>query len=189
MSGLKKGLKVSLPGIVAGSFLGRKRTRHAAHTSLAHSTPRMLCVNTHTIPRAQAGPNALPDRLFPTDVGGSLRTLGTTLHHKVSGRETNNWIFQVLFPLFQSRSISSQNVVFGFWVTEFLSSVLGCLHFPKGFRFWIFNWLLYTGCPTHFFVVTVQFLPVSTFNTFEDCLAECMPISINQSSPHLSCAM
>ena len=63
----------------------------------------------------------------------------------------------MLFPQFQSRFISSQNVVFAFWVTEFLSSVLCCLHFPKGFRFLVFIWLLNTGCPAHFFVVLAQF--------------------------------
>ena len=50
----------------APSESGRRRARHAARTSLAHSTPWILCVSTHY-------PSDPPRSASPTDFGGSLR--------------------------------------------------------------------------------------------------------------------
>ena len=110
-----------------------------------------------------------PRSASPTDFGGSLRR----------PLEIDR-VFEVLFPQFQSRVTSSQNVVFVLWATKILSTISCRLHPPKCSRFLTSVWLPYSRCPTQFFVVLVQFLPVSTFNTFLDRLAECMPISINQ---------
>ena len=71
-----------------------------------------------------------------------------------------------------------------------LSPVIGRLHFPKGSRFLTFIWLPYSRCPAHFFVVLVQFFPVSAFNTF--CRSPgkkaCQTAS-TKGGPHLSSAM
>ena len=109
MSAAKKGLEVLLRGIVAGSFsTGRKKSSHAARTSVAHSTPRMLCV-THTIPRVQAGPNALANRLLPQTLEEAcashwrpLLTPGLgpriTLFNTLQGMsQRRNRVFEVLF--------------------------------------------------------------------------------------------
>ena len=85
--------------------------------------------------------------------------------------------------------LSRMFVVFAFWTIKILSPVLGCLHFPKGFRFLHFIWLLDTGRLAHFFVVLAQILPVFPFSTFVDRLAKGMPISVYQWRFHPSCAM
>ena len=55
-----------------------ERGCHAARTSLAHSTPRMLCVNTR-YPTGQSRAKRLPRSASLIDVAGSLRkTLETT---------------------------------------------------------------------------------------------------------------
>ena len=85
-------------------------------------------------------------------------------------------------------SFSSQDVVFAIWIIEILSTVLGCFHFQKGFRFLGFMWLLSPRCPAHFFVAIAEFLPVFSFNTFVDRLASGVPISVYQGrAPPLLC--
>ena len=69
MSALKKGLKFShypAPS-PAPSESGRKRARHAAH-----STPWMLCVNTH-YPSDPSWAKRPPRSASPTHFEGSLR--------------------------------------------------------------------------------------------------------------------
>ena len=92
----------------------------------------MGTTQTHALHRIQIRPNDLPDRLLP-QVGESLclhhceasfHQLGPSLSHRPSAVrfcnalrgfvQCRNWVFEVLFPQFQSRSISSQNVVFAF---------------------------------------------------------------------------
>ena len=73
MSAVKKGLKVSLPSAPSpASESGTKRACHAVRTSLAHSTPRMLCVNTH-YPTGPGGAKCPPRSASPTVFAGSLR--------------------------------------------------------------------------------------------------------------------
>ena len=48
----------------------RKRARHAAHTSLAHSTPWMLCLNTHN-PSDPSWAKRPPRSVSATNFGGS----------------------------------------------------------------------------------------------------------------------
>ena len=72
------------------------------------------------------------------------------LHALQSFVQCHNWVFEVLFPQFQPRLISSQNVVFSLWVIKILSSISCRLHLPKCPRFLTFTWLLNTCCPYSF---------------------------------------
>ena len=59
---------------------------------------------------------------------------------------------------------SSMDIVFTREVAVFFSCILGCLHFPEGFCFLGFMWLLYSHSPTHFFVRKVHFFPIFSFD-------------------------
>ena len=99
------------------------------------------------------------------------QALARILHALQSCVRCHHHIFQMLFPQFQSCFISSQNAVFAFWVMKILSPVSFRLHLPKGLRCLTSIWLPYSRCPTHLFVVLVQFSPIAAFNTFVDRLA------------------
>ena len=130
----------------APSESGNKRARHAARTSLV-PTPRMLCVKTH-YPSDPSRAKRTSRSVAPTDFGGSLRQpLEIALSTRFSGRQTLQHEFSTHFNALSSATIGSLRV-------------RGCLHFPKGFRFLVFIWLLDTSRLTHFFVVLVQFLTV-----------------------------
>ena len=127
----------------------------------------------------------MPEPSRPQAIGDHFhnrvnQALAPILHALQSVVQCHHHIFQMLFPQFQSRFISSQNAVFAFWVMKILSPVSCRLHFPKGLRCLTFIWLPYSRCPTHFFVVLVQFSPIAALNTFVDCLAKGLPISVNQ---------
>ena len=64
--------------------------RHAARTSLAHSTPRMLCVNTH-YPTGPSWAKRPPRSASPTDVGRSLRKPLETTHTTRSRADNQAW--------------------------------------------------------------------------------------------------
>ena len=102
------------------------------------------------------------------------------LHALQSFVQCHDRDFEVFFPQFQSRFISSQNVVFALWVITILSTFCCRLHFPRGFRFLAFIWLLNFRCSTHFFFIIVQLLPFAAFNSFVNRLAKGMSISVYQ---------
>ena len=89
------------------SASGRRRARHAARTSLAHSTPRMLCVSTHY----PSDPNRAkrPPRLAsPTDFGGSVRRpLEVAPSTSFSGQQTLQHEFSTHFKALSSATIGS----------------------------------------------------------------------------------
>ena len=124
MSAVKKRLKVSPRGIVAGSFLIKKKKSSPCgpyFPGTFHSMGAVLKY-THTIPRVQVGPNVLPDRLLPQTLKvdcashwrphppqglGPRNTLARTLHALQRFIQCHNRVFEVLFPQFQSRFLSS----------------------------------------------------------------------------------
>ena len=128
-------------------------------TSLARSTPRKLCVTTHTFRRIQVGPNADPDRLFPQPLEANASHCKTLLPPSTRAETSNtncahtsglffffkikNWIFEVVFQKCQSCLISSQDVVFAIRIVVVFSSILGYLHFPEVFCFLSLLRLLY----------------------------------------------
>ena len=126
-----------------------KSSRHAAHTSLPHSTPLMLCVNTHypTGPRRAKRP---PRSASPTDVGGSLRKpLGP--QHEFSTH------FNALSgATIESLRCSSNNSSCVLFLPKMLSLSSGSKNYSP----------LSLGCRTHFFAVILQLFPVFPFNTF-----------------------
>ena len=63
---------------------------------------------------------------------------------------------------------------------EILLLSLAAFIAQKGFCSLTSLWLPCSRCPTHFFVVLVHFLPVSTSNTLVDRLAKGTPISVYQ---------
>ena len=108
MSALKKGLKVSLRGTVAGSFrIKKKKSSPCGRTSLAHSTPWMLCVNTH-FPSDPSWAKRRPISALKEANTGHRRTLhpqsleprpaGTNFNTFQSFVQCHNRIFEVLFP-------------------------------------------------------------------------------------------
>ena len=144
MSALRKGFTVSLPGIDAGSFpIRKKRARHAARTSQAHSTPRMLCVNTHC-PSDPGGAKGPSKSVSPTNYGGRQhRPLGNASSTRFSGQQTLQHEFSThlralssaTFGSLRCSSRSSNRVLF---LSRMLSSrsgpfsfALGCFLFPK----------------------------------------------------------
>ena len=60
-----------------------------------------------------------------------------------------------------------------------LFPLLGCFRCPQGFCFLTLTWLFGSCCPAHL-SVTVQLFPITPFNSLVDCLAEGMPVRINQ---------
>ena len=112
----------------------------------------------------------------------SHRSSAVRLFHALQGFvQCHIWVFEVLFPQFQSRSISSQKCcpcALGH------KSPLRCLLPPASHKgpslFETFIWLPHSRCLAHCFAVLVQILPVAAFKSFVDCLAKGMPISTNQ---------
>ena len=161
MSPKKKGPKAPTP---APSESGRRRARHAARTSLVHSTQWMLCVNTH-YPSGPSGATRSPRSASSTHFEGSqhrpLETAPSTTHlgQDLLARIFNtfqsfiqcyNRIFEVFFPKCSSCLVSSQDVVFPLRIAVLFSRILGCLHFPEGVCFLGLLWLLNTPQPCTF---------------------------------------
>ena len=124
-------------------------------------------------------PQAIEDH-FHNRISVQKSSLARILHALQNFVQCHNRVFEVLLPQFQSRLISSQNVIFAFWVIKILSPVFGRLHFPQGSRFLTSIWLHCSRCLTHSFVVLLPFSPVPAFNTFVDRLARSMPFSVYQ---------
>ena len=154
------------------------------------------CAQTHTVPRVQARSDAFPERPFPHLLQNSCAH--TTASHCSSRDVSRNassqrsdpigilqalqsfvrscdWVFEVLFP---------RIFIFASWIIVFLLPVLGGLHCPEGFLLFDSH-LAFLGscCPPHLSVVTVQLFPFIPFNSFVNCLAEGMPVRINQRRP------
>ena len=71
---------------------------------------------------------------------------------------------------------SARNVFFVSWMIIVLTPVPGRFHWPQSFSLGFFS----SCCLTHFSVVATQLFPFFPFNSFIDCLAESVPIRINQ---------
>ena len=160
--------KIDSPKII-GSFSRRKKELTTRPVLPWHIPMHGDCSQTHALSRIQIEPNALPDRLHPQNVGerlclhhceASFHQLEPTLSHRSSAVrlfqalqgfvQSHNWVFEVLFPQFQSRFISSQNVVFAFWVIKILSTVYSRIHLPKGLCLLTCIWLPYSPLPYSF---------------------------------------
>ena len=99
--------------------------------------------------------------------------LARILHALQGYVQSQNRVFEVLFPQFQSRFMSSYDVVFEFWVVKIPSPVFGRL-----FDFHVVASFL--QLPYSILCRARTILPVSAFNnTFVDRLAKGMPISVN----------
>ena len=86
-------LRTSAEKGVRMSALRRRRARHAARTSLAHSTPWMLCVNTHH-PSDPSRATRPPRSASPTNFGGSHhQPLENTPFTKYEGQDPLARIF------------------------------------------------------------------------------------------------
>ena len=130
---LKKGLKVYPASSPAPSESGRKRGRHAAHTSLAHSTPWMLCVKTHH-PSDPSGAKTPPRSAFATNIGGSRQRPFKTLPPKKHSGQDLSPVFSfdalkqrlaegVPVSIYQGRAPP----LLCYGIVVFFSRALGCL--------------------------------------------------------------
>ena len=171
MSALMKGMKVSLPS-PAPSESARKRARRAAHTFLAHSTPWTLCVGTH-YPLDPSRARRPPRSGFTKKVGENpAPTIAESYLHTTRSQisSTNSPHISELYPEPRSDIWGAPPKVL--ILSCFLSgcclctSILGCLHFLKGFCFLGLLRLLKPHSPAHFFVSIIQLSPVFSFDTF-----------------------
>ena len=134
---------------------------------------RGSCASKNTIPR---GPNRT--KPFPTKACTSTlapylsrlghRSLKPRLHQKP---RANNQL--------QPRLIPSQDVVFSSQIIEFISLSLAAFIAHSAFAFCLSLGFLGSSF-TQVSVVTVQLFPLTSFNSFENCLAETVPICIHQ---------
>ena len=183
------------PNSTTGSFFKRKKRSSPCGPYFPRAFQCGGCAQPHS-PKDPSRAKHLPTQVCPTSLAPCLsprpQAVERPISRKVSSQSSalilhtlqnfiqcHIWVFEVLFSQFQSRFISSQHVVFASWIKEILSTVSCRLHFPKGFRFLAFVWLLNSHCPTHFFSVIVQVLPFA---------AKGLPISVYQgrSPPVLS---
>ena len=122
--------------------------------SSGYSSWRMLYADAHC-PMAPGKARRLPIRALPTFslilAPTKLQAIAThttgnkkirTKGHPLLGFSKHfnffpscNWVFEMFFPRFQTRLCSSQYVFFQSWIIVLLTPVPGCLHCPKGFRF------------------------------------------------------
>ena len=161
---------------------------------------RGSCAQKHGVPRIQARPNALPDRLLPQKLEkayclhhceASFHQLEPTLSHRSSAVR----LFQALPRLCPEPQLGLRGafptvpVAFYFFPKCCLcvlghkkSSPLSLAAFiiQRTFAFLTFIWLLNSRCLAHFFVVLVQILPFAAFCSFVDCLAK---KHVNQRQP------
>ena len=93
--------------------------------------------------------------------------------------QRHNWVFEVLFPQFQSRFISSQNVVLALWVIKNLTTISCRLRPPECPRFLTCLWLLNSRCLTLFLKVIVQ-SPRRCLQFLCRLLGKGVPVSVNQ---------
>ena len=146
------------------------RSKHFLHKGLFH--------NSGTMPEPSR-PQAIEDHFHnkSRDKNPSLARILRALQGFV---QSHNWVFQVLFPQFQSR-FSSHNVVFAFLVIEILSPVFGRLQFPEGSRFFDFRLAPLLPLPCSF-LCSARPIPSSRCLQyfFADCMARGMPISVYQ---------
>ena len=75
------------------------------------------------------------------------------LHAPQSFVQCHHWIFEVLFPQFQSRFVSSQNVVLALWVIKILSTISCRLQSSKMPSLFGFHLASLLPLPYSFFVV------------------------------------
>ena len=101
----------------------------------------------------------------------------------------HNRVFEMFFPQIQAGLRSSQNFFFTSWMIIVLTPILGCLHSPKGFRFLTSTWCFSSCCLTHLSVVTRQFFPFFSFNSFVNCWQKACQAASTSGGPHLSNSM
>ena len=150
--------------------INRKKKSSPCGPYFPGTSKRVCCAQTNAVPRGSKKAQTLSNKTFSTSLDTHSPRHFEALFSAIVGS------LRVLFPQFQSRLISSQNVVFAFWTIKTISPVFGGLHFPESSRFLTFIWLPYS----HFSVVLVQFLPFAAFSTFVDRLAQGMPVSVYQ---------
>ena len=125
----------------APSCQGRKRARHAAHTSLERSA--------HTVPRVQARPDAFPKRPSPHSFAKSWcsPTCRPLLFTRLPTAPVMSLIF---FPICSLCELDHGIPLSCPWLHSFLT----------------FTRLLGSCCPAHLSVVTVQLFSFCPFNSF-----------------------
>ena len=184
---------------LAPSESARKRARHTARTSLAHSTPRMLCVNTH-YPSDPSRAKCPSRSAFLTNFGGSQhRPLEIASSTRFSGQQTHQPEFSTHFRALSSATIgsmrcsshSSNRVLF---LPRCCPCDLdhrnpfscpGLLSFSKELSLWVFH---VASLPCSFLCSNRTILPIFSFNTFVDRPTKGMPISVYQGrTPSLTC--
>ena len=167
--------------------------RAAARTSLAHSTPRMLCESSHyptgpsktRRPPSSASSTKVEENLSPHHCEASFfASLKPDLSHRFSRhfKPLSNATIESL------RCSSTVPVVLYFfpkcWVRVLgHQTPLSCPlppSFSKGLLLLTFTRLFCSRCLTHLIVVIVQLLSFAAIISFVDCLAKGMPISVNQ---------
>ena len=155
-----------------GSFFRRKRAHHAARTSLAHSDAWRLCANTRcpTDPHgAKRPPRSASSTNFGEPVPTSLRSILSPAGTHPEPPNISSTAFPKHFKALSratSRCISSQNVVFAFWVVKNLLPP-SCSKGPLPFLTSI--WRPCSRCLTHVIVELVQILSFAAFNSFTSC--------------------
>ena len=98
--------------------------------------------------------------------------------------------FEMFFPQIQAGFCSAQDIFFASWIIKFLTPVPGRFHCPRGFRFLTLSRFFSSIPPGSFLKVKIQLFPFFPFNSFIDCLAESVPVRINQRrSPPLKLKM
>ena len=168
------------------------------------------CAQTHAVPRIQMGANTFPQRFCPTSLAPCLSPLGrkplkttsatgltpknqlsTNSPHTQSFVQCHNRVFEVLFPQFQSLLTSSQNVVFAFWVTNFLP----CLWLPSFSRrlSFFFDFHLASLLPLPYsFLCSARTIPPSLCLQYlcrSPCRKHANQHQPEEVGPHLSSAM
>ena len=128
-------------------FVQNEEEELTMRPTLSWNVPmRGCCVQTHAVPRVQTGPHPFSHKgLFhisgtmPRQISGQKSSFARILHARQSFLQCHNRVFEVLLPQFQSRLISSQNVVFAFWVIKILLPCLWPPSFSTGLSLFDFH--------------------------------------------------
>ena len=96
----------------------------------------------------------------------------------------------MFFPQFQTGFCPAQDMFFASWIITILTPVPGPFQCPQSFRFMTLTRCFSSSRLAHFSVVTLQLFPFFSFNSFVNCLAESVPVHMDQrQSPPLKLNM
>ena len=168
---------------------GRKRARHAAHTSLAHSIPWTRCANTH-YPSDPSWAKRPPPQIGFSHKLWRKPTPAITRHPSAKqalGPRPLIQIFHTHFRALSSATIgslrcSSQSanlVLFLPWLPSF----------PRGLQLFGPPAASSPHSPAHFFAGIVHLSPIFSFDASVQRLTEKVPVESTRRGPHLSFSM